>query len=112
MKPAFRNYCPILGFRKVDEDLKAPDFDFLMFFFFNALVFAYRVLLQSFELLPICSFSYSVIIAKPPSVESAILISLFLFFSLEMTAFNDVETGSCSSETWSTMSFLKIFHYI
>ena len=41
---------------------------------------------------------------SPPSVESAILINLFLFFSLEMTAFNDVETGSCSSEMFLMMS--------
>ena len=101
LKSAFRNCCPIRGFRRVDEGLKALDFDFSVFFFFSALVSACRILLQSSESLPIGSFSYSVTAAQPPYVESAILVSLFLFFSLEMTAFNDVETGSCSSEMLS-----------
>ena len=101
---AFRNCCPIRGFRRVDEGLKALDFDFSVFFFFSALVSACRILLQSSESLPIGSFLYSVTAAQPPYVESAILVNLFLFFSLEMTAFNDVETGSCSSEMLSIMS--------
>ena len=53
---AFRNCCPIRGFRRVDEGLKALDFDFSVFFFFSALVSACRILLQSSESLPIGSF--------------------------------------------------------
>ena len=104
LKSAFRNCCLFRGFRRVDEGLKALDFDFSVFLFFSALVSACRILLQSSESLPIGSFLYSATAAQPPYVESAILVSLFLFFSLEMTAFNDVETGSCSSEMLSMMS--------
>ena len=93
LKSAFRNYCPIRGFRSVDEGLKAPDFDFSVFFFFRALVSACHIVFQSSESLSIDSFSYSAATVQPPSVESAILINLFLFFSLEMTAFNEIETG-------------------
>ena len=98
---------PCCGFRRVDEGLKELDFDLIwfVFFFFNALVSACRVLLQSSESHPIGSFSYSTTTAQPPSVESTILINLFLWFSLEMIAFNDVETGSCSSEMLSLMSY-------
>ena len=81
-----------------------PDFTFSVFFLFSALVSACRILLQSSESLPIGSFSYSATTAQPPSVEFAILISLSLFFSLEMTAFNDVQTESCPSEMVSMMS--------
>ena len=70
--------------------MKALDFDFFVLFFFSALVSAGRVLLQSSESLPIGSFSYSATTAQPTSVESAILINIFLFFSLETTLFNDV----------------------
>ena len=66
------------------------DFDFSVLFFFSALVSARRILLQSSESPPVGSFSYSATTAQPRFVESAILINLFLFFSLEMTAFNDV----------------------
>ena len=42
---------------------------------------------------------------NPLLVEFAILINSFLFFTLKMTAFNDVETGSCFSEMLSMMSW-------
>ena len=64
----------IRGFRRVDEGLKAPDFDFSIFFFFRALVSACRIRLHSSEALPIRSFSYSAATAQLHSVESTILI--------------------------------------
>ena len=76
-----------------------------LFFFFSTLVSACRLLLQSSELLPSVSFSYSATTARPPSVEYAILSNLFLFFILKITAFNNVETGSCSSDILSLMSW-------
>ena len=77
-----------------------PYFDFFVFFFFSALDSACRILLQSFESHTIGSFLYSATTAQPPSIESAILINLFLIFSWQMT----VETGTCSSEMLSMMS--------
>ena len=82
--------------------LKAPDFS--VFFFFSALVSTCCILLQPSESLPIGCFSYSATTAQPPSVASTILITLFFFFSLEITAFNDVATWPCSSEMLSMMS--------
>ena len=60
---------------------------FLYFFkfLFNAPVSACRILLQSSKSLPIGSFSYSATTAHPPSVESALLINLFLFLRLRET---------------------------
>ena len=72
----------LLPYSWIPEGLKVPDFDFSVFFFFAALVSACRILLQSPELLPIVSFSYSATTAQPLSLESTILINLFLFFSL------------------------------
>ena len=89
--------CPNGRFQRVDKGLKALDCDISVFFFFIALVSACRILLHSSEPFPFGSFSYSATTVQPPSVESAILINLFLFLSLEMTAFNYVETGTCSS---------------
>ena len=57
---------PIRGFQRVDEGLKALDFDFCVFFFFSALFSACRILLQSSESVPIGSFSYSATTAQPP----------------------------------------------
>ena len=81
-----------------------PDLTFSVYFLLNALVSDSRILLQSPELLPMGSFSYCATTAQPPSVESAILINLFLFFSLEMTTFKGVENETCLSEMLSMMS--------
>ena len=56
LKLIFRNCCPICGFRRVDEGLKALDFDFSVLFFFSALVSVCRILLQSSKSLPTGSF--------------------------------------------------------
>ena len=102
MKSTLWNCFPNCGFQRVDDGLKAPHFDFSVFFFTNALVSVCRIFLQSSESLQVGSFSYSATTVWPPSVESAVLINLFLFFGFEMNVFNDVETDDV----------LKIFHYI
>ena len=85
-KLIFQNCCTTRRIQRVDAGLKKPDFDFVcvcmcvcVCFFFNTFVTAYRIILQSFELLPIVSFLFSAITSHPSSVESAILINLFLF---------------------------------
>ena len=87
LKLAFQNCWPSQGFRRKDEGLKAPDFNFSVFFFFSALVSACLFFLQSSESFSIGSFFYFAKTAQTPSIESVILINLFLFFSFEMAAF-------------------------
>ena len=77
---------------------------FFCIFLFQCSCFCLSYSLTVIWITPNWLLLYSVTAAQPPYVESAILVSLFLFFSLEMTAFNDVETGSYSSEMLSMMS--------
>ena len=84
---------------------KYPILIFLCFPFSNALISTCHILLQSSELLPLGSYPHSSTTAQLLFVESAIIINLFLFLSLEISAFNDVESGSCSSEMFPMMSW-------
>ena len=47
LKSASQNRYHNRGFQRLYEGLKVPDFDFSVFFFFNALVSAFRISLQS-----------------------------------------------------------------
>ena len=79
----------------------------LIFLYFSFSVLLFLLVVFSYSNLnhsQLAPFRTLLQLPSPLLLNPQSKINLFLFFSLEMAAFNDVETGSCLSEMLSMMS--------